>query len=74
MLLVKTNVNWNMWEEAIIANPILTHSTYFTIALIESAINPEHFGPIWGNCTVLFVLNFICWSRDMHKLFTCDQI
>ena len=59
---------------ATIANPTVNHSTYFTIALNESAINPGHFGPIQGNCTVLFMLNLICRSRDTHKMFTCDQI
>ena len=55
---------------AIIANPTLNRSTYFTVALNESAINPGHFGPIPGNCTVLFVLNLISRSRDTHILFT----
>ena len=59
---------------AIIANPTVNHSTYFTIALNESAINPEHLGPIQGNCTVLFIFIFICRSSDTQKLFTCDQI
>ena len=54
----------------IIANPTLNHSTYFTIALNVSAINPGHFGPTQGNCTVLFVLNLISRSRDEHILFT----
>ena len=52
---------------AIIANPTVNDSSYFTIALNESAINLEHFGPIQGNRTVLFVLNLICKLRDTHK-------
>ena len=51
---------------AIIANPTLNHSTYFTVALNESAINPGHYGPIQGNCTVLFMLILISRSRDTH--------
>ena len=55
---------------AITANGRLNHSTYFTIASNGSAINPGHFGPIQGNSVVLLVLNLICRSRDMHRLFT----
>ena len=59
---------------AIIANPTLNHSTYFTIALNESAINPGHFGPIQGNCTVFFMLNLISRSCDMHILYPNEAI
>ena len=54
---------------AITANGRLNHSTYFTIASNGSAINPGHFGPIQGNSIVFLVLNLICRSRDMHRLF-----
>ena len=59
---------------AITANGRLNHSTHFTMASNESAINPGHFGPLQGNSTVLLVLNLISRSRDTHRLFTCDRI
>ena len=58
---------------AITANPKLIHSTYFTIFLNESTIDPGHFGPIQGNFIVLFIHNIICRSCNTHELFTCDR-
>ena len=43
---------------------------YFTIALNESAINPEHFGPNEGNFTVFFMYNIIIRPCDPLILFT----
>ena len=60
---------------AITANPKLNHSTYFTISLNESAINPDHFGPNQDKFTILFMdnaINIITLQGVINLLSSCN--